>query len=144
MALNLSPSPVFATTPTMMPAAAQVAAARADGTLVDDPATAWGNAAIPGFGIGRPVVTPVIDPAANALQLADPEAAARAERTFRIAPETLILAASDEVPLLIAHGVPGVVVGRGQGRFRVGLLGAVLAIASAMVVALSLGRGVGS
>ena len=124
--------------------AADLAEARAEGTLVDDPAAAWGNAAIPGFGIGRPVATPVIDPAANALPLADPETAARVERTFRIAPETLILAASDEVPLLIAHGVPDVVVGRGQGRFMVGLLGAVLAIASAMVVALSLGGGVGS
>lgn len=124
--------------------AADLAEARAEGTLVDDPATAWGNAAIPGFGIGRPVVAPVIDPAANALPLADAEAAARAEQTFRIAPETLIIAASDEVPLLIAHGVPGVVVGRGQGRFVVGLLGAILAIASAMVVALSLGGGLGS
>ena len=69
--------------------AADLAEARADGTLVDDPAEAWGNAAIPGFGIGRPVVAPVIDPAANTLPLADAEAAARAERTFRIAPETL-------------------------------------------------------
>ena len=90
------------------------------------------------------MVAPVIDPAANALPLADAEAAARAERTFRIAPETLVLAASDEVPLLIAHGVPGAVVGRGQGRFVVGLLGAILAIASAMVVALSLSGGFGS
>ena len=39
---------------------------------------------------------------------------------------------------------PGVVVGRSQGRFLVGLLGAILAIASAMVVALSLGGGIGS
>ena len=56
------------------------------GTLADDPATAWGNAAIPGFGIGRPVVEPLIDPAANALPLAAPEEAARAERTFEIDP----------------------------------------------------------
>ena len=124
--------------------AADLADARAEGTLVDDPAAAWGNAAIPGFGIGRPVVAPAIDPAANPLPLGDAEAAARAERTFRIAPETLILAASDEVPLLIAHGVPGVVVGRSQNQFLVGLLGAILAIASAMVVALSLGGGLGS
>ena len=123
--------------------AADLAEARADGTLVDDPAAAWGNAAIPGFGIGRPVVAPAIDPAANPLPLGDPEAAARAERMFRIAPETLILAASDEVPLLIAHGVPGVVVGRSQNRFLMGLLGAILAIASAMVVAVSLGGGPG-
>ena len=119
--------------------AADLAEARADGVLVDDPAAAWGNAAIPGFGIGRPVVAPAIDPAANPLPLGDAEAAARAERTFRIAPETLILAASDEVPLLIAHGVPGVVVGRSQNQFLVGLLGAILAIASAMIVAVSLG-----
>ena len=124
--------------------AADLAEARADGTLVDDSAAAWGNAAIPGFGIGRPVVTPAIDPAANPLPLADAAAAAHAERTFRIAPETLILASSDEVPLLIAHGVPGVVVDRGQGRFLVGLLGAILAIASAMVVALGVGGGLGS
>ncbi len=124
--------------------AADLAEARANGTLVDDPATAWGNAAIPGFGIGRPVVAVAIDPEANPLPLADAEAAARAERTFRIASETLILAASDEVPLLIAHGVPGVVVDRSQGRFLIGLLGAILAIASAMVVALGLGGRPGS
>ena len=35
--------------------AADLAEARASGALVDDPAAAWGNAAIPGFGIGRPV-----------------------------------------------------------------------------------------
>lgn len=124
--------------------AADLAEARAEGTLVDDPAAAWGNAAIPGFGIGRPVVAPAIDPAANPLPLGDAEAAARADRTFRIAPETLILAASDEVPLLIAHGVPAFVVGRSQNQFVVGLLGAILAIASAMVVAVSLGGGTGS
>jgi hypothetical protein len=123
--------------------AADLAEARADGTLVDDPAAAWGNAAIPGFGIGRPVVTPSIDAAALALPLADAGAAARAERTFRIAPGTLVLAASDEVPMLIAYGPPGTVVGRSQDRFVLGLLGAILAIGSAMVFAVSL-TGVGS
>ena len=63
---------------------------------------------------------PSIDAAADPLPLADAEAAARAERTFRIAPETLVLAASDEVPLLIAYGLPGSVVGRGQDRFVLG------------------------
>ena len=123
--------------------AADLAEARANGTLVDDPAAAWGNAAIPGFGIGRPVVAPSIDAAADHLPLADVETAARAERTFRIAPETLVLAASEEVPLLIAYGLPGNVVGRSQDRFVLGLLGAILAIGSAMVFALSL-TGVGS
>ncbi len=118
--------------------AADIAAARAAGTLAADPATAWGNAAIPGFGIGRPVTQPVIDPAAHPMPMASPDEAARAERTFEIEPETLVLAASAEVPLLIAHGVPGAVAGRGQTTFTVGLLGAVLAIVSAMVLALSL------
>src|SRR5688500_13890628 len=35
--------------------AADLAEARAAGLLADDPEDAWGNAAIPGFGIGRPV-----------------------------------------------------------------------------------------
>ena len=37
----------------------------------------------------------------------DPSEAARIERTFEIDPETLVVAASDEVPLLIAYGTPG-------------------------------------
>lgn len=119
--------------------AADIAEARAAGLLTDDAAEAWGNAAIPGFGIGRPVTEPEIDPAATRLPLATPEEAARTERTFRIAPETLVLAASTEVPLLIAFGVPGSVVERGQARYLVGLLGAALAIASAMVFALTIG-----
>jgi hypothetical protein len=116
--------------------AADLAAARASGSLADDPATAWGNAAIAGFGIGRPVSAPVIDPAAHRLTIAGPEEAARTEEIFAIAPETLILAASAEVPLLIAFGTPGQVGGRNQTRFLIGLLGAILAIASAMVLAI--------
>ena len=84
-----------------------------------------------------------VDAGAHPLPLADTGAAARAERTFRIAPETLVVAASDEVPLLIAYGLPGNVVGRSQERFVLGLLGAILAIGSAMVFAVSL-NGVGS
>jgi hypothetical protein len=122
---------------------ADLAAARAAGTLSDDPEAAWGNAAIPGFGIGRPVTTPQIDPAANPLPLATAEAAAIAERRFEIAPETLILAASEEVPLLIAYGTPTAVVSRDQNRFLVGLLGAILAIASALVLAIGLSGGFG-
>jgi hypothetical protein len=45
------------------------------------------------------------------------------------------------VPLLIAFGIPGAVVARGRDRFAVGLLGALLAIASAMVLAISVSGG---
>jgi hypothetical protein len=123
--------------------AADMAAARATGSLAADAADAWGNAAIAGFGIGRPVFAPELDPGVNVLPLAAPEEAARTERTFTIASDALVLAASPDVPLLIAYGVPDSVVERGQTQFIVGLLGAVLAIASAMVFAIDLGGGFG-
>ena len=87
--------------------AADMAAATATGTLSLDPAAAWGNAAIPGFGVGHPVSTPAIDPAAHALPIATAAEAASAEDRFAIAPDTLVLAPSAEVPLLIAYGSPG-------------------------------------
>jgi len=123
--------------------AADLAEARAAGIMATDPEDAWGNAAIPGFGIGRPVTSPEIDPAANRLPLATAEEAALAARTFEIAPDTLVLASSAEVPLLIAHGTPGAVMERSQLRFVLGMLGAVLAIASAMVFAIMISGGFG-
>jgi hypothetical protein len=123
--------------------AADLAEARAAGIMATDPDDAWGNAAIPGFGIGRPISTPEIDPAANRLPLATAEEAANAEQTFDIAPDTLVLASSAEVPLLIAHGTPGAVMERSQLSYVLGLLGAVLAIASAMVFAMLISGGFG-
>lgn len=117
--------------------AADLAAARASGSLVGDPATAWGNAAIPGFGIGEPVRPPELDPAATPPPLAGPEERARFERVFDLTPETLVLAASSEVPLVIAAGLPTAVVGRDRDRLIVGLLGAILTIGSVMALAAS-------
>jgi hypothetical protein len=118
--------------------AADVAAARADGSLLD-PEHSWGNAAIPGFGIGRPVRAPELDDAATAPSLASTADAKRYERTFEIDPEALVLAASDSVNLVIAAGPPAIVAGREQRLFLVGLLGAVLAIGSAMAMAVMVG-----
>ena len=42
-----------------------IAEAREAGILLSDPALAWGNAAIPGFGIGSPVRDPELDPMAQ-------------------------------------------------------------------------------
>jgi hypothetical protein len=123
--------------------AADIEAARASGTLALDAATAWGNAAIPGFGIGRPTTTPVLDPDADIPALAPAIDAAGAERVFTIAPTTLVLAASDEVPLLVASGAPAAVLARGRETWMVGLLGGVLAIASAMGFAIGISSGVG-
>ena len=123
--------------------AADLAAARAAGSLVSDPEQAWGNAAIPGFGIGRPVRRPELDEAATATALASEVDAARYRRTFEIAPGALILAASPDAPLVIAAVPPATAAGRGQREFLIGLLGAVVAIASAMAFAVLLGGGLG-
>jgi hypothetical protein len=115
--------------------AADMAAARAAGTLAADPAAAWGNAAIPGFGIGHPTRAPELDPAARPEPVATEAEEKQMTRTFDLAPDTLILASSRDAPLLIAFGAPVAATDRQQARFLVGLLGAILAIASAMVAA---------
>jgi hypothetical protein len=116
--------------------AGDLAEARAAGVLEDTPEEAWGNAAIPGFGIGRPVRPPELDPEADPLPLATPTEAAMAEATFAIRPETLIIASAADVPLGIGLGAPQAMASRAQWQFIVGLLGAVVAIASAMSLAL--------
>jgi hypothetical protein len=120
-----------------------IAEARSVGLLADSPEEAWGNAAIPGFGIGRPVRAPELDPAATPLQVATASEAAEAERRFTIAPETLVLASAPGVPLLIVHGAAAVAVERHEGRFLLGLLGAVVAIVSAMALAMSVSGALG-
>jgi hypothetical protein len=122
--------------------AADLAAARAAGTLETDPHEAWGNAAIPGFGIGMPVRAPELKPGAIPPGLADAQTAERFQRAFEIAHGELVLALGPDRPLLISLGAPASVVIRGQDRFLVGLLGAVLAIASAIALALVLAEGI--
>lgn len=112
--------------------AADVAEARAAGELLT-PEEAWGNAAIPGFGVGMPVREPELEAGVNAPVLASPEQAATMERTFDLQPDLLVIASASDSPLLVATGSPGEAAAREQGRFLVGLLGALLAIGSAVV-----------
>jgi hypothetical protein len=121
--------------------ALDLAEARAAGLLADTPAKAWGNAAIPGFGIGKPVRPPELDPDADLPPPPDPELAARAAVTFSIAPDALVLAAAPDAPLLISLGAPTQVAARQQWQFVLGLGGAALAIASAMGLAILLQGG---
>ena len=116
---------------------ADIAAAREAGALAA-PELAWGNAAIPGFGIDRPVREPVLDAAAHHPVLATPAEADRIERTFDLAPDLLVLASAPDAPLLIVSGAPGDAVARDQARFLTGLLGAVVAIVSAVSAAVLL------
>ena len=123
--------------------AADLDAARAAGTLAANLEEAWGNASIPGFGIGEPVRAPHLDPEATPASVADHETAERFTRTFEIAPGELVLAISPGRPMLVSQGAPSVAVARGQDQFLVGLLGAVLAIGSAVVLALAISGTIG-
>ena len=118
--------------------AAEIAAARAAGTLLT-PEEAWGNAAIPGFGIGMPVREPELDSRADRPVLAPEADSTEAAARFDIHPDTLVLAAAEGSPLLVAEGGPEAAVAREQAKFLVGLLGAALAIVSAIVAAIVLG-----
>ena len=115
--------------------AMNVADARAAGILRATPEEAWGNAAIPGFGIGRPTRPPELDPGAASPPLAAPEEAAATEARFEIPAGELVLAAGEEHPLLISAGTPGEARSREDARVLAGLAGAVLAIVSATVLA---------
>ena len=68
----------------------------------------------------------------------------RFEQRFRIAPDDLVLAASNEAPLLIAHGTPVDAVDRHRDTYLVGLLGACLAIVGAVVFAITITGGIGT
>jgi hypothetical protein len=121
--------------------AADLAEAREAGVLAATPAEAWGNAAIEGFGIGQPVRTPELDPAANPAPPPDPVLAARAAAAFEIAPDALILATSEEVPMLVSLGAPTQVAARADRQFILGLVGGALAIVCAMAAAFALQGG---
>ncbi len=114
--------------------AAEIAEARAAGQLLT-PEQAWGNAAIPGFGVGRPVSTPELDAGVRAPELASADDAATISRTFDLEPDLLVIATMPDRPLLVAAGPPGVAAERQEGQFLVGLLGALLAIGSAVAAA---------
>jgi len=115
--------------------AMNVAEAREAGLLVGSPEEAWGNAAIPGFGIGRPTRAPELDPDARPLPIAPAGAEAAAAATFDIQPGELVVAAVPGSPLVVRTGSPGEAVARDRGALTRGLVGAAIAIASALALA---------
>ncbi len=117
--------------------ARNLAEAREAGLLASTPEEAWGNAAIPGFGVGRPTRAPDLDPEARPMPLAPAGAEAAAVAVFDIAPGELVMAAERDRPLLIRFGSPGEAVARDQGALTLGLLGVVIAIVAALVLALA-------
>lgn len=118
--------------------ALNLAEAQAAGTLRATAAEAWGNAAIPGFGIGRPARAPDLDPAAAAPAIAPAEEAAAAAARFDIPAGELVVAATPGQPLAVISGRPAEIDAREGGRFLVGLAGAILAIAGSLALAAAL------
>ena len=117
--------------------ALNLAEAREAGLLKGSPEEAWGNAAIPGFGIGRPTRAPDLDPAARPLPVAPEGAQAAATATFDIPPGELVMAAAPGSPLVIRVGNPDEAVARDRGALSLGLVGASISIAAAIVMALA-------
>ncbi len=118
--------------------AMNLAEARAAGILAATPEDAWGNAAIPGFAIGRPARAPELDPGADVPALASRAEAAAAEARFEIQAGELVVAATADHPLAILAGSPGEARAREDTKVLLGMAGAALAIASAMILALAL------
>ncbi len=117
--------------------ARNLAEAREAGILASSPEEAWGNAAIPGFGVGRPTRVPELDPAARPLTIAPAGAEATADAVFDIPPGELVMAVTPDRPLLVRFGSPGEAVARDQGALTLGLAGVVIAIVAALVLALA-------
>jgi hypothetical protein len=118
---------------------ADLAEARAAGILAGTPDEAWGNAAIEGFGIGKPARAPELDPRATPPPPPDGSIAVRAREAFDIAPEALVLADASDARLLVSLGAPGSVSARHERQLLLGLFGAIVAIGSAMGLALLVG-----
>lgn len=121
--------------------AAEMAEAQAAGTLATTAREAWGNAAIPGFGIGRPVEPPTLEAGATPEVPAEPTQAARAKRIFEIAPETLVISSRDGRPLTVYEGLPTEAVAFDRTRFYRGLAGGGIAAVSAVLLAVTVNGG---
>ena len=118
--------------------AMNLAAAREVGILRSTAEEAWGNAAIPGFGIGRPARAPELDPGADRPDLASPAESAAAETRFEIPAGELVVAAAPDRPLAILAGTPGEARQREEATVLLGLVGAAVAIVGATTLALTL------
>ncbi|MFH1474968.1 MAG: hypothetical protein ABIG85_03830 [Chloroflexota bacterium] len=118
--------------------AMNLAEAREAGILRATPEEAWGNAAIPGFGIGRPARAPELDPGADLPSLGSRKDVAAAETRFEIPAGELVVAAATDHPLAILAGTPGEARQREEATVLLGLAGAALAIAGATILALTL------
>jgi hypothetical protein len=118
-----------------------LAIAREAGQLAATPEEAWGNAAIPGFGIGRPTSPPTIDPGATPLTVAGPAVDAAARQRYQIPAHELVLARATGGELAIYEGAPVEATRRHDAAFLLGLVGAVMVVVCTLALGMSLAGG---
>ena len=115
--------------------AGDLAEARAQGLLLGSPEEAWGNAAIPGFGIGQPTVAPELDPRATPIEAPeDPTVHKEALAKYHIPDEELVLSRGLRGGLAIYMGSPAEATQHHDLAFLVGLIGAVMAAVCAFAL----------
>ena len=105
-----------------------IADAREAGELAASPEEAWGNAAIPGFGIGRPTRPPELHPDAQPPPAVEPTAHEVAMDRYQIPADELVLARASGGTLAIYLGTPRVATQQHDLAFLLGLVGAVMAV----------------
>lgn len=109
-----------------------LAAARAAGILAGSPEEAWGNAAIPGFGIGMPSEAPDLHPDAHEPTVADAETAAAYERRHDIPDDDLVITRGDRGDMAIYDGAPAAATMHHDFAFALGVMGALMAVFCAL------------
>jgi hypothetical protein len=114
--------------------AADIAAARALGALAASPEEAWGNAAIPGFGIGQPTLRPELDPGARPPEPTGREADAEARARHDIPDDELVLSSGPSGELAVYEGDPQAAVAEHDLAFLLGLGGAVTSVLCALAI----------
>ena len=112
--------------------AEDVATAREMGILAASPEEAWGNAAIPGFGIGQPTLQPDLHPQAHRPEPLGEEAHDEALARYDIPDEELVLSRGQRGELAIYAGAPRTATMHHDFAFVLGVLGAIMAVVCAL------------
>lgn len=115
-----------------MAIAEDVARARELGLLAASPEEAWGNAAIPGFGIGTPTLTPELDERAHQPEAKGEEAHREALAKYDIPDEELVLSRGHKGEMAVYMGAPTQAVMHHDFAFALGVMGALMAVFCAL------------
>ena len=116
--------------------AEDLAAARASGELADSPQEAWGNAAIPGFGIGEPTTRPELHPEALAPDVPeDPSVHEDALAKYDIPDEELVLSRGLRGGMAVYLGAPERATTHHDEAFLLGVAGGAMAAISTFALA---------